>query len=135
MGCFFMKEPMNLGFFVSNSTFKVNKMNFKNIFFSILFVLMAISNSFTQNDSLHNTVLDRYVHELKLDKVTKEKLNTVLEKYKPLFKKQFKSSQEFNALLKLEVLEIYEILDKDQFSVYNRVKKNIEPNKKYRTKG
>ena len=39
------------------------------------------------------------------------------------------ASSEFNKLIKLEVLEIFDLLTREQFKKYKNLKKNIEKNK------
>lgn len=109
-------------------------MKFKSVFFLLLFSLLGVYASYSQQEKFEELIIDKYVSELKLDDKAQVEFSTVLLKYKPLFEKEDTSAGDYNALLKREVLEIYEILSRSQFSEYKKIKKIIEPNKKYRTK-
>ena len=56
----------------------------------------------------------------------------ILSKYNPKLRKVIDSKvskSEFNKLIKLEVLEVYDLLTRQQFKKYKNLKKNIERNK------
>jgi len=110
-------------------------MKFKSVFYLILFSLLGVYTSYSQQEKFKELIIDKYVSELKLDDKAQEEFTLVLFKYKPLFEKKYSSVREYNSLLKREVLEIYEILNRNQFSEYKKLRKIIEPSKKYRTKG
>lgn len=110
-------------------------MKFKYVFFLFLFSFFGLYTSYAQEGKFKEIIIDKYVNELKLDDKAQLDFSNVLLKNKPLFEREYINVGDYNALLKSEVLEIYEILNKDQFSEYKRIKKNVEPNKTYRTKG
>lgn len=110
-------------------------MKIKYVFILFLFSFIGLYTSYSQEEKFKEIIIDKYVNELKLDDKAQLEFSKVLLKYKPLFEKQQSDNREYNALLKREVLEIYEILNRDQFSEYKKIRKIIEPNKTYRTKG
>ena len=110
-------------------------MKIKYVFILFLFSFLGLYNSYSQEEKFKELIIDKYISELKLDDKAQQEFILVLEKYKPLFEKTYSNVGDYNALLKREVLEIYEILDRNQFTLYKKIKKIIEPNKKYRVRG
>ncbi len=109
-------------------------MKIKYVFILFFFSFLGLYTSYSQEENFKELIIDKYVSELKLDDEVREEFTLVLVKYKPLFEKKSINIRDYNILLKREVLEIHEILDRSQFSTYKKIKKIIEPNKKYRTK-
>ena len=109
-------------------------MKIKHVFILFLFSFLGLYTSYSQEEKFKELIIDKYVSELKLDDKAQEKFTLVLLKYKPLFEKKYSNVGDYNTLLKREVLEIYEILSRSQFSEYKKFKKIIEPHKQYRTK-
>ncbi len=110
-------------------------MKIKYVFVLFLFSFLGLYTSYSQEKKFKELIIDKYVNELKLNDKAQVEFSIVLLKYKPLFEKEYPSVGDYNALLKREVIEIYEILNKDQFSEYKKIRKIIEPNKTYRKKG
>lgn len=110
-------------------------MKIKYVFVLFLFSFLGLYTSYSQEEKFKELIIDKYVSELKLDDKAQKEFTLVLVKYKPLFEKIYSNEGDYNALLKNEALEIYKILDRSQFSEYKKIRKIIEPNKKYRTKG
>ncbi len=109
-------------------------MKIKHVFILFLFSFLGLYASYSQEEKFKELTIDKYVSELKLDDKAQEEFTLVLLKYKPLFEKKYNNVGNYNTLLKREVLEIYAILDRNQFSEYKKFREIIEPNKKYRTK-
>ena len=109
-------------------------MNFKNVFFLFLFSFLSVHTLYSQEPSFKELVIDKYLDELELDVNQQKKFTSVLVKFKPLFDADSINTHDHNSLLKREGLEIYGILNKDQLSVYKKIKKIIEPDKIYRRK-
>ncbi len=103
----------------------------KNYLIIVLFCLMCISTALSQEKTSQD-VVDDYLKELKLDRKQKKQFATVIKKYAPQLSVKKLSVRDYNALMKEETLEIYGILSPEQFSEYKKLKKSIEPNKKYR---
>lgn len=109
-------------------------MKFKNVFLLFIFSLLSVYTSYSQEESFKELVIDKYLSELNLDANQQKEFTSVLNKYKSSFEKDTINLKDYNSLLKRETLEIYEELSKEQFSVYKKVKKAIEPDKIYRRK-
>lgn len=107
----------------------------RHYIFLLIFTLLSFIDIHSQEENFKVHVIDKYITELKLDESDQKAIATILLKYKPLFEKEPISNRDYNVILKKEALEIYEILSKDQFSIYKKIQQNIEPNKKFRTKG
>lgn len=97
--------------------------------------LLSFFNLYSQEENFKELVIDKYISELKLNDNAQKKITSILLKYKPLFEKVPISNRDYNVLLKKEILEVYDILERSQFSDYKEIKKIIEPHKIYRTKG
>jgi predicted XRE-type DNA-binding protein len=81
------------------------------------------------------TVLKKYQKELNLSKEQSKKIKTILLTYNPEITKLINSkasSFEINKLVKLESLEIFKILSREQYTNYKKLKKVLETNKRYR---
>lgn len=102
----------------------------KNLFI-LLACLVISSYSYSQEVNVQE-VLNGYQKELKLDDDQKNQFLAILEKYTPQFAKKEINFKDYNRLLKLETLEIYDILSREQFGIYKKLKESIEPSKKYR---
>ena len=109
-------------------------MKIKNVFFFFLFTFLSVHTLYSKEHSFKVLVIDKYVNELELDVNQQKEFTSVLVKFKPLFQMYSISPHDHNSLLKREGLEIYGILNKDQFSVYKKIKKIIEPDKIKRRK-
>ena len=104
--------------------------------FFILFLCFQGSN-YAQN--IHPkkkiiTLLKEYQKELNLSKEQSKKIKTILLTYNPEITKLINSkasSFEINKLVKLESLEIFKILSREQFTKYKKLKKVLETNKRY----
>ena len=107
------------------------------LLFVVLFFCLLGSN-YGQNinpEKKINTLLKKYQKELNLNKKQSKKLKIILLKYNPKITKLTNSkasSFEINKLVKLESLEIYKILSREQFTEYKKLKKVLERNKRYR---
>ena len=76
-----------------------------------------------------------YTEQLQLSEAQSKEFKVVLNKFNPILKMlihQKSDNKEFNKQLKLMDLEVYKILNQNQFSDYKRVKLELESFKKYR---
>ena len=109
-------------------------------FFLLLIFLLFffIKNSYGQeiDSKKHiNKIHETYEKELGLSKEQSKKIKQILLQYNPEIKKLINTKAtriEINKLIKLEVLEIFNILTREQFSMYKDFKKVLEENKKFR---
>ena len=109
-------------------------MKIKYLILFLFFTLLTSINLYSQEEDFKELIIDKYISELKLDNTNQIKITSIFLKYKPLFENKSLSNKEYNTLLKREALEVYEILNRSQFSDYKKIKKVIEPNKRYRSK-
>ena len=82
-----------------------------------------------------NKIHKTYKKELSLNKEQSKKIKQILLQYNPEIKKLINTKAtrvKINKLIKLEVLEIFNILTREQFSRYKTLKKVLEENKKFR---
>lgn len=77
-------------------------------------------------------MINTYLEALQLSSDQAAKFKMIILKFTPKFKEENISVLDYNTLMKKETLEIYGILDKEQFTTYKKLKDSIEPNKKYR---
>lgn len=78
--------------------------------------------------------MTQYENKLNLTKDQAIKFSNILEEYyDDLYKKEI-DDKTFNKLNKLRDLEFYKIMTKEQFSIYKKAKKEIEPQLKFRFK-
>jgi len=103
----------------------------KNLLILVLFYLMSLSPVLSQEKNSLD-LIDKYLKELKLDSKKEKQFALILEKFTPQLSNKELSVRDYNALMKLETLEIYDILSTKQFALYKKLVKSIEPNKKYR---
>ena len=102
----------------------------KKILFLFL-VFFCVNNNYAQeiDSKKHVTKIHKiYEKELDLNKSQSKVFKKVLSKYNPKLKKLIDtkaSKSEFNKLTKLEVLEVYDLLTREQFKKYKEVKKII----------
>ena len=105
--------------------------------FFVFFLCLQGSNyaQSTYHKKKITTVLKKYQKELNLSKEQSKKIKTILLTYNPKITKLINSkasSFEINKLVKLESLEIFKILSREQFTGYKKLKKVLETNKRYR---
>lgn len=81
-----------------------------------------------------NQVHKTYTEKLQLNKDQISKFRGVLKKHNSILKElidQKSDKKEINKQLKLMDLDVYKILDSRQFSLYKKVKLELEPFKRY----
>ena len=106
----------------------------KKILFLFL-IFFSVNNNYAQeiDSKKHITKVQKiYEKELDLNKSQSKLFKKILSKYNPKLRKVIDSKvskSEFNKLIKLEVLEVYDLLTREQFKKYKNLKKNIERNK------
>lgn len=110
----------------------------KRILLFVILFFSLLGSNYGQNinsEKKINTVLKKYQKELNLNKEQFKKFKIILLKYNPKITKLINSkasSFEINKLVKLESLEIFKILSREQFTGYKKLKKVLETNKRYR---
>lgn len=105
----------------------------------LLFLFIGTSHLVAQRlDSkkyLNNTFAS-YNKELKLSTEKAEKFKDILKRYNKKIAKLINDKKDtpvsFNKIVKLQDLEIFNLLDGPEFTIYKREKAIIEPLKKYR---
>ena len=106
----------------------------KNILFLFL-IFFCVNNNYAQeiDSKKHVSKIHKiYEKELDLNKSQSKVFKKILSKYNPKLRKVIDSKaskSEYNKLIKLEVLEIFDLLTREQFKKYKNLKKNIEKNK------
>jgi len=110
----------------------------KKLILSLFFILFISISGYSQDiDSKKhiNKIHKEYVEKLNLDKKQSIDFKKILKKYNPLLKKNIALKKKFNDLneiIKLNDLEVYNILNQSQFAKYKELKLTLEPLKKYR---
>jgi|SaaInlStandDraft_1057018.scaffolds.fasta_scaffold77775_1 hypothetical protein len=112
-------------------------MNKKLIFFLMLLFFFVKSNYSQEiNSKKHiNKIHKVYEQKLILNKKQSKKIKEILWKYNSKIKDLIDSEAtkiKINQLTKEETLEIYNILSREQFTEYKKLKKDIEEYKRYR---
>jgi hypothetical protein len=99
-----------------------------------IIAFLAISlNVFAQDKAIDlKTVTKLYVTELKLDKNQSKQFKSILSNYKDVLYKKNIETKTFNAKLKLQTLEIYKILSKEQFETYLKLRSKHQPELSYK---
>lgn len=77
-------------------------------------------------------LMKQYETKLELTENQKTKFNLILGKYLTELNKKGIDNKSFNKTNKLRDLEFYELLSKEQFNNYKKVKLEIEPSLKFR---
>ena len=78
-----------------------------------------------------------YVEKLELNTKQSDDLKKILNTYNPKIQiliNQKSSHHKINRMIKTSIMEIYKILKPEQFPVFNKIRLQIEPSKKYRLK-
>jgi lipopolysaccharide export LptBFGC system permease protein LptF len=101
-------------------------------FFLVYIMLLTSLTLFSQVEKKQDTLLTHYILKLELNDIQTEGFTLIYNKYKTTISKKDIDNNTFNKIIKLRDLEIYNMLTEEQFSVYNKVKKEIEPQLKYR---
>jgi len=100
----------------------------------LLFFSLNIQAQKFESKKYINKIHKKYETELKLDKKQSIAFKKVLKTYNPQIKKLISnkvSSRDFNKKIKLHDLEIYKILTANQFTIYKKIKIELEEYKKY----
>ncbi len=109
----------------------------KKILFLFL-IFFCVNNNYAQeiDSKKHiNKIHKVYEQKLILNKKQSKKIKEILWKYNPKIKDLIDDEAtkiEINQLTKVETLEIYNILSREQFTEYKKLKKDIEEYKRYR---
>lgn len=102
----------------------------KHLLTCLLFVLCF--NSFSQEDATKEKIINNYIVELNLNQKQVMIFSEIIDKYHDTLKDAKLTDNEFNKINKQRGLEIYKVLNKNQFAVYKRLQKDIEPDLNYR---
>jgi hypothetical protein len=97
----------------------------------ILIVFVSSITVFAQKIMSNKETLQLYSSQLHLSANQFKQFRIIFKKYKTKLNKNTSDAQ-FNKVNKFRDLEVYEILSKEQYSVYKKVKLEIEPKLKYR---
>jgi len=95
-------------------------------------MLITSLTLFSQVEKNQDTLLTHYISKLELNDIQTEEFTLIYNKYKANFSKKDIDNNTFNKINKLRDLEIYNMLTEEQFNIYKKVKKEIEPQLKYR---
>lgn len=112
--------------------FTTTSTNFMKKTLIILFLFVSLSGFSQDNKNTQKEIVKTYSTELKLNTLQSEKLASILSAYKEKLYNKNLSRNQFNATLKLQTLEIYELLSKDQFSSYLKLRAKYQPELSYR---
>lgn len=111
----------------------------KNRFIVSLVILLFFSQNLLAqkfDSKKHiNAIHKKYEAELQLDKKQSIAFKKVLKAYNPEIKKMISkkvSAREFNKKIKLHDLEVYNILTKEQFATYKKIRAVLEEYKNYK---
>lgn len=84
-----------------------------------------------------NKVHKEYVKKLKLDTKQSDDFKNILKIYNPKIQElinQKSSHHKINRMIKTSIMEIYKVLKPEQFPIFNKIRLQVEPLKKYRFK-
>jgi len=101
-------------------------------FFLVFIMLLTSLTFFSQVEKNQDTLLTHYITKLELNDIQTEEFTLIYNKYKANIYKKDVEDNTFNKIIKLRDLEIYNMLTEEQFSIYKKVKIEIEPQLKYR---
>ena len=110
----------------------------KKIFIIFIFIFFISNRNYAQriDSKKHiNKIHKLYKNELNLNTIQSEKFKNILLKYNPIIKKLIDTKStniEINKQAKLESLEIYDIINREQYAKYKNLKQVIEDYKSYR---
>ena len=110
----------------------------KKLILFMFFLFFFVNNNKAQeiNSRKHiNKIHKIYEQKLILNKKQSKKIKEILWKYNSKIKDLIDSEAtkiKINQLTKEETLEIYNILSREQFTEYKKLKKDIEEYKRYR---
>lgn len=97
----------------------------------ILFLFVTTINYSQENNQ--KKIIDIYSKQLKLNVQETKKIASIMKFYeKKLYDEDLYDNQ-FNANLKLQMLEIYKILRKKRFSSYLKLRAKYQPELNYRS--
>ena len=97
----------------------------------LAFIFCSLALNAQEELSLKELTIE-YQKRLELHENQTVKFATILAKYQSDLKTKNLGKKEFNRKNKLRDLEFYELLTKEQFSKYKKIKIELEPNLKYR---
>lgn len=100
-----------------------------------LFVLLLLLNSLVlvaQEQNHYKTTLNTYISKLSLDTKQVDTFTLIFNKYNEELHKDLIDKQKFNKANKLRDIEIHNMLSKEQFALYKKLKLELEPKLKYR---
>jgi lipopolysaccharide export LptBFGC system permease protein LptF len=100
--------------------------------FLVFIMLLTSLTLFSQVEKNQDTLLTLYISKLELNDIQTEEFTLIYNKYKTNIYRKDIDNNTFNKINKLRDIEIYNMLTEEQFSVYKKVKKEIEPQLKYR---
>jgi len=101
----------------------------KLMLLAIIFCSLTLS---AQEKLSFKELTKEYQARLGLQENQTEKFTSILKKHYSILNTKNLDSKDFNAKNKLRDLEFYELLTKEQFSKYKKIKIELEPNLKYR---
>jgi hypothetical protein len=110
----------------------------KKVFLLIISLMFFTSSHLQAQDIVPKTsikaVVKLYTTSLDLSKKQRKQFQKILKKYQAYFVTDGsrEQDQQYNKYLKLETLEIFEILSQEQFKLYKEAKKTIEPTKSFK---
>jgi hypothetical protein len=101
-----------------------------------IFIFLAICfNSFAQeNKTNFEELLSLYTTELNLHSSDSKKLSTILTSYHVNLNKKDIEASVFNANLKAQTLEVYDLLSKNQYTLYLKLIAKHQPELNFRFK-
>lgn len=102
----------------------------KYIFIVVLLLTSLILSA--QEPKTDKEIYKTYTSELNLDTNQSKQFIKILKKYKNKLRKNNIDNNTFNKQNKLRDLEVYEMLDHEQFEMYKKMKLKLEPAYKYR---
>ncbi len=99
-----------------------------------IIAFLAISLNVLAQDKVTDikTITKIYSSELKLDKNQAKQFKSILTNYKEELYQKNLETKAFNAKVKLQTLEIYNILSKEQFKTYLKLRSKHQPELSYK---
>jgi len=98
----------------------------------LIIVFLFISVISYSQESEQKKIINTYTDKLKLNANETKKLASIMASYKTQLHQKDIDNRQFNATLKLQTLEIYELLRKERFLSYLKLRSKYQPELNYR---
>ena len=102
----------------------------KLVLATLLLFSFQLMNSQTEKES--KFIVDKYTTELGLSSEQHQKFQDIFFRFEAQFENEVNTISEFNKLLKMRDIEIFNMLSKEQRLLYKNIRTSLEPNRQYK---